>query len=62
MYNDLGPAPADKSLREWVDSKVAEFKAKTKHVRQLNKPLLKDCKEHRAKMSKVASERVELYA
>lgn len=62
QLNDLGPAAAGQSLRVWVDSKVAEYKKKTKFKRQLNSPLMKETKEHRAKLSKVAAARAKRYS
>jgi len=60
--NDLGPAPAGQSLRVWVDSKMTGYKDKTKYKRKLNSALMKETKEHRAKLSRVATARAERYS
>jgi hypothetical protein len=59
--NDLGPASAGASLRVWVDSKVAAYKAKKQIKRQSNQTLIDACKEHRKKLSKIATARAKLY-
>jgi hypothetical protein len=61
VYNDLGPAAAGKSLREWVDSDMSKYKKKTYFKRELNQPLLDDCKQHRSKLAKIAVRRAKLY-
>lgn len=60
--NDLGPAPAGQSLRVWVDANMEEYKKKTKFKRKPNAALMKETKEHRAKISKVAVARAERYS
>lgn len=60
--NDLGPAAQGQSLRVWVDSKVAEYKRKTKFKRKLNSALMTRTEKHRAKLSKIASVRAEAYS
>lgn len=62
QLNDLGPAAGGQSLRVWVDAKVEEYKKKTKFKRKLNPALMKETKEHRAKISKVAIARAERYS
>ena len=59
--NDLGPAPAGKSLRVWVDSKMAAYRKKKKLKRALNAALMEECKKHRTKLSRIASVRARLY-
>ena len=61
IINDLGPASAGMSLRIWVDSQVLAYKQKKGLKRSVNHALLAACKEHRAKMSKIAAARVKLY-
>jgi hypothetical protein len=59
--NDLGPAPAGKSLRVWVDSKMADYRKETKYKRKLNTALMKFTEKHRETLSKIAAERAERY-
>jgi hypothetical protein len=54
---NLGPAQGA-SLREWVDNQTI---APTKKHRKLNDGLLKECKEHRARLEQVAIARGKLY-
>lgn len=61
VINDLGPASAGMSLRVWVDSQVLAYRQKKGLKRRVNQALLAACKEHRAKMSKIAASRVGLY-
>jgi hypothetical protein len=60
--NDLGPAAAGQSLRVWVDSKMAEYKKKTKFKRQVNSALMKEADKHRENLSKIATARAERYS
>jgi len=59
--NDLGPAPKGQSLRVWVDSKMREYKNKTKFKRKLNSKLMSETKKHRAKLSLIATARAKFY-
>lgn len=60
--NDLGPAPQGQSLRVWVDSKVVEYKKKTKFKRKLNSGLMTRAEKHRAKLSQIAAARAKRYS
>ena len=60
-YNDLGPAAAEKSLREWVDAEMSQHKEKTRFKRKLNKSLLANSKKHRTNLSAIASKRAAEY-
>jgi hypothetical protein len=59
--NNLGPATSGQSLRVWVDWQVTVYKQKMKFKRVTNDALLARCKEHRAKLSKIATARANLY-
>jgi hypothetical protein len=58
VYNNLGHAPPDKSLREWVDGLTHQH---SREHRKPNRKLLADCHEHRAALSKLAQQRAALY-
>jgi hypothetical protein len=59
--NNLGPATQGTSLRVWVDSMMVKYKAKNKIKRVVNASLLARCKQHRAKLSQIATARAKLY-
>jgi hypothetical protein len=59
--NDLGAAPPGQSLRAWVDSKMAEYKQKTKFKRKLNTMLMKFTEKHRTALSEIAVARAKSF-
>jgi hypothetical protein len=59
--NDLGPAPQGQSLRVWIDSKMAEYKEKTKFKRKLNAKLMKFTEKHRSKLGEIAIARAKSF-
>ena len=63
ILKDLGPAAA-RSMREWIDNEMAksETRKKVHHAMHSFKPrVVKDQRERRAKLDKIAARRAQLY-